>query len=149
MGNYNSIDGFYRDVINSIVKGGLIAMEKAKEVAYQYINENWYSKYTNGLNDSTPNTYDRLGLMVDSLILDHEVKGSEIIFILKIKDDELHPTSNSWNESAMGYDRLYQFYSNNYGEQDILEYTQENFFEDGQVLNIISSSLKENGFDIN
>lgn len=148
MADYNDLDGFYRDVINSIVKGGLIAMEKAKEVAYQYINENWYSKYTNGLNDSTPNTYDRLGLMVDSLVLDYEINDSEIIFTLKIKDDELHPTSNSWNESAIGYDKLYQFYSNNYGEQDILEYTQENFFEDKQVLNIILSSLKSQGFDI-
>lgn len=148
MANYDSLDDFYKDLLNSMAKSGLIAMEKAKQVAYQYIDDNWYNKYPNGLNSNTTNTYDRLGLMVDSLDLDYEINGSEIIFILKIKDNELHPSSNSWNSNEIGYDELYKFYSNNYGEQDILEYTQENFFEDGQVLNIILGSLKSQGFDI-
>lgn len=144
MSNFNSINDFYKDMIEDLGIALRDTLENVKTHAIEYIITNWYSKYPQG---DRENTYNRLGLMLESLQSKYELQGNNLIAYLYIKNDSLHPSSNSWNENPITYEELYQWFSSYYGEQDILENAQEYIDESKILVNIIRDTLKSKGYD--
>jgi arsenate reductase-like glutaredoxin family protein len=144
MANFNSVADFYSDLIQQLGEALRNALEMAKSHAIDYIIVNWYNKYPE---KDKEDAYHRLNLMTDSLLSKYELKGNELIAYLYIKDDELHPASNSWNKKPISYEELYKWYHENYGEQDILENTQEYIDEARILVDIIRDTLKSKGYD--
>jgi|GEM_PF-4753488 len=140
MADFNSIEDFYSDLIQTLGIALRDALEEAKQIAYDYIITNWYTKYP-------VNEYERLGLMLDSLQSKYEIQGNSLIAILYIKNDELHPVSNSWNKKEVTYSYLYEWFSENYQEKPILEHTQEQLEDLKVFVNIIRDRLKSKGYD--
>lgn len=141
MADFNSIEEMYADLIQTLGIALKEALEKAKETAYDYIITNWYTKYDQG-------QYERLGLMLNSLQSKYEIQGDSLIATLYIKDDELHPISNSWNKNEVTYEYLYEWFSENYNEKGILEHTQEQLDDLNIFVNIIKDTLKSKGYDL-
>lgn len=142
MADFNSFEEMRPVLIRQISSGVKKALEKGMEIAYEYIIVNWYGKYPK----ENKHTYDRLKLMTESLKIKVEEKGDEIVGYLYIRED-LHPASNSWNENPVTFSYLYEWFVSEYGEQDILEYTQEQLEMLQTFFNIIKSELSNAGFD--
>lgn len=140
MADFNSIEEMYADVIKNLGIALREALEETKQIAYDYIITNWYSKYQ-------PEEYQRLNLMIDSLQSKYEIQGNSLVAILYIKNDELHPISNSWNKKEVTYEYLYEWFSENYGEVPILEHTQDTLDDMKILVNIIRDTLKSKGYD--
>jgi len=142
--DFNSLESAYSDIIKNAGMALRDILENVKTHAIEYIITNWYSKYPQG---DKENTYDRLGLMLESLQSRYELQENTLIAYLYIKNDSLHPASNSWNEKPITYEELYQWFSEYYGEQDILENTQEYIDESKILVNVIRDTLKGKGYD--
>jgi hypothetical protein len=140
MADFNSIEDFYSNLIQDLGESLRKALEEAKTIAYEYIITNWYTKYH-------VDEYERLGLMLDSLQSKYEIQGDSLVATLYIKDDELHPVSNSWNKNEVTYEYLYEWFSENYKETPILEHTQEKLDNMKVFVNIIRDTLKSKGYD--
>jgi hypothetical protein len=138
--DFDSIESAYKDIIQTFGVALKEALEEAKSIAYEYIITQWYSKYDEG-------EYNRLGLMLDSLQTKYELNGDTLEATLYIKNDELHPISNSWNKNEITYEYLYEWFSEYRGEQPILEHTQEQIDDLKIFVNIIRDTLKSKGYD--
>lgn len=139
---FNSIEEAYADIIQNLGVALQKSLEEARTMAYEYIITNWYGKYPK----NNKHTYDRLHLMTDSLRVKMELKGNELVGYLYIKED-MHPASNSWNENPVTFEYLYDWFVSQYGEKDILEYTQEELDSLKTFFNIIQNTLKKAGYD--
>lgn len=140
MATFNSIDEAYADIIKNLGVGLRDALEKAKQIAIEYIITQWYGKYDSG-------DYERLGLMLDSLQTKYEFKGNSLEATLYVRDDAKHAPSNSWNKKPVTFSYLYEWFSEYYQEQGILEYTQEQMDDLKVFVNIIQDTLKKAGYD--
>ncbi|HBA03766.1 MAG TPA: hypothetical protein DCW51_07370 [Clostridium sp.] len=140
MADFNSLGEAYSDIIQNLGVALRDALEKAKEVAYEYIIKQWYGKYDQG-------EYERLGLMLDSLQTEYKLNGSSLEATLFIRNDILHPSSNSWNKKPVSFSYLYDWFSGYREEQDILDYTQEQLDDLNIFVNIIRDTLKKAGYD--
>jgi len=140
MADFNSIEEMYADLIKNLGIALKEALEESKQIAYDYIITNWYSKYQ-------PEEYERLNLMIDSLQSKYEIQGNSLVATLYIKNDELHPVSNSWNKNEVTYEYLYEWFSENYNETPILEHTQDTLDDMKLLVNIIRDTLKSKGYD--
>lgn len=145
--DFNSIDSFYSNFEQIIGIALKEAMEKAREKAYENIENKWYGQHHDTF-------YNRTYNMIKSLYIDYDMP-SEGVFnaVLYIKNDELHPASNSYNREPVTYESLYEWFADGFGgeidsNEDILEYTQRAIFETREVFNIIKSVLSSYGFDI-
>lgn len=139
--DFNSIDEVCSDIIQTLGVALRDALQEAKQIAYDYIITNWYSKYQ-------VEEYERLGLMLDSLQSKFEIQGDSLIATLYIKNDEMHPVSNSWNKKEVTYEYLYEWFSENYKEKGILQHTQEQLDDLNTFVNIIRETLKSKGYDL-
>jgi hypothetical protein len=140
MAEFNSVEDFYSSLIQELGIALREALEEAKQIAYDYIITNWYQKYP-------VHEYERLNLMIDSLQSKYEIQGDSLVATLYIKNDELHPVSNSWNKNEVTYEYLYEWFSENYRETPILEHTQEVLDDMKILVNIIRDTLKSKGYD--
>lgn len=141
--DFNSIDSFYSNLVQTMGIALKEAMEKAREKAYEYIENEWYDKHHNRY-------YNRTMELLNSLQIDYEMVGNEMIAILYIKGGK-HPKSNSWTYRS--FEELYEWFEDGFGEEtdgneDILEYTQRAMFETREIFNIIKTVLGSYGFDI-
>lgn len=140
MSDFNSVEEAYSSIITHLGEALYKALEKAKTIAIDYIITQWYGKYDEG-------DYHRLELMKESLQTKYVINGSSLEATLFVRDDLKHPTSNSWNKNPVTFAYLYDWFSEYYGEQGILEYTQEQLDDLKVFVNIIQSELKKAGFD--
>lgn len=144
MGN-GDLDRIYAEILKSTRQSVERIFNEAKEVAYEVIKDKWYSYQ--------PKYYNRLHLMLDSLLIDVQVSGNTIIGKLYIRDDYLHPASNSWNRNPISFEELYSWFAEGNhpsGEsEDILEFTNEQMFESGKVIRLLQGYMKSKGFNIN
>lgn len=147
MMDFNSIDSFYANLIQTMGIALKEAMEKAREKAYEYIENEWYGKHDSKF-------YIRTYNMVKSLYIDYDMPSEGVFNAeLYIKNDELHPASNSYNREPVTYESLYEWFTDGFGgeidsNEDILEYTQQVMFETREIFNIIKSVLSSYGFEL-
>ena len=141
--DYNDFNSAYNDIIKNARQSVERIFNEAKQKAYQEITDKWYSY--------EPTMYNRLNLMLNSLMVDVNVNGDTIIARLYIRDS-MHPSSNSWNRKPISFEDLYGWFANGKhpsGQQeDILKYTNEDMFESGKVAKMLQSYMREKGFDI-
>ena len=140
MATFNSLEKVYADIMKNLGIALRDTLEEAKTIAYEYILRQWYNKYP-------VKEYERLGLMLDSLQSKYEIKNNTLIATLYIKNDELHSVSKSWNKKEVTYEYLYEWFSENYKEQGILDYTQEQLDDLQIFINIIRDTLNKAGYN--
>lgn len=139
MGNFNSIEDFYSNLIKDLGVALKEALETAKQVAYDYIVTEWYQKYE-------PQVYERLGLMLESLQTEFKLNGNNLEAILYVRQD-MHPASNSYNSNPISFDDLYEWFAEAYQSKDILEHTNEQMNDIHSFVNIIRDTLKSKGYN--
>lgn len=144
--DFDSIDSFYSNLVQTMGIALKEAMEEARKKAYEYIENEWYGRYN-------PKFYSRTSALLNSLEIDYEMVGNEMIATLYVIDEQ-HPESNSW--TYRNFDEVYEWFAKGeaYGEErygenlDVIKYTQEELFETREIFNIIKSVLSSYGFDI-
>ena len=140
----NDLDRIYAEIIKGTRQSIERIFNEAKQVAYREITDKWYSY--------KPTMYNRLNLMLDSLLIDVQVVGNTVIGKLYIRDDYMHPASNSFNKNSISFEELYEWFADGRHpsgqSEDILEFTNEDMFESGKVIRLLQSYMKDKGFNI-
>ncbi|NRU52565.1 hypothetical protein [Clostridium beijerinckii] len=146
MSEFNSVEDFYTQLQTNIGETLRDEAEKIKEIIQDYMVTVIYTSYA-------PEIYERTYELLNSIIIDYRISGSEYIAEIKIDPQMLQSPSNSYNENPLPITEIAELFAEGRGykrngrKMDVIGDTYENYVEVGNALKDIIGMLKSKGYD--